>query len=105
MWHAVDYDPDININYRHEKLKTLGLTDQKNPKHKEEIARMEHSGELDVLRTGDRLFFNHVNFVPVRIKVGLQSNYIAHYYDILGVQKSFPGNRLEIPQPALEVVR
>jgi hypothetical protein len=93
-------DPDININYRVEKLKRLGLHDIRNHKDQGMIHKMEENGELDVVRIGDRVFFNHINWMPVRLQVGFQVNFIAHYYDILGVIKSFPRDRLEKPQPA-----
>ncbi len=105
MWFVVKYDPDINIHYRTAKLKELGLHDIRNHKDQRMINKMEENGELDVVRIGDRVFFNHINFIPVKIRIGFQENYIAHHYDILGVLKSFPRNRLELPQPALEVVK
>jgi len=105
MWFVVKYNPDININYRVEKLKRLGLHDIRNHKDQGMIHKMEENGELDVVRIGDRVFFNHINFIPVKIRIGFQENYIAHHYDILGVLKSFPRNRLEVPQPALELVK
>ncbi len=118
MFFVVDYDRTININFRTQLLKTLGLHDvshlhikDKNKQNKAEIEndqlvrKMDQNGELDIIRIGDRVFFNHINFIPVKIVVGFQENYIAHHYDILGVLKSFPRNRLEVPQPALELVK
>ena len=105
MWFVVKYDPDINLHYRAAKLKELSLHDVRNHKDQGRIHELEANGELDVIRIGDRVFFNHINFIPVKIVVGFQENYIAHHYDILGVLKSFPRNRLEVPQPALELVK
>ncbi len=105
MWFVVKCDPDINLHYRAAKLKELGLHDIRNHKDQGRIHELEANGELDVIRVGDRVFFNHINFIPVKIVVGFQENYIAHHYDILGVIKSFPRNRLEVPQPALELVK
>lgn len=96
MFFVVDYDRDINTNYRADKLKKLGLHDIKNSKDQEVIKKMDANGELDVIRIGDRVFFNHINWMPVRLQVGFQVNFIAHYYDILGVIKSFPRERFEV---------
>jgi len=97
MFFIVDYDPDINYNYRKEKLKALGLQEG-NKKHDIYIHKMDQSGDLDVLRKGDQVHFNTENFMPVKIKTDWDTYYVVHFLDILGITKTYPRTRLEEPQ-------
>ena len=105
MFFVVDYDQDINYNYRKEKLRVLELNEKEPHKlikmadkkvpTEGVIYALDKSGDLDVLHKGDEVHFNTENFMPVKIRTEWDTYYVIHFLDILGITKTFPRERLE----------
>ena len=87
IFFVVEFDRDMNLHYRKEKLKLLGLN-EKDAKHKPIIKKLEKSGDLDILELVDEVIINHENFIPVRMKLDPRWDYFrVHTMDILAVKK------------------
>lgn len=93
MWFVVDYDRDLNILYKKDKLKMLGIYDEHNAKYQKRIQELANNGDLDIVKLGDRVFMNNENFIPVKVKFGFNVYYVVHYMDILSIYKQFDGKR------------
>lgn len=103
VWFVVDYDLDINLKYRKEKLKLYGY-DEKNKNHIPSIKRLDEIGDLDILRIGDEIIMNGENFIPVKMKLELDTYYRVHTMDIMAIKKHYPRMAFEQPESEKEKV-
>ena len=94
--HVVGYDPDINLKYRVEKLKYLHLGEGAKG-HEARIRQLDDAGQLDVVRLGDQVFFQNLNFIPVKLEHSTFTYYLVHTMDILTIKKIFHRDYLENP--------